>query len=55
LQTTRELRSFANNPMLIRAIAEEIADHDGAGGDADAQPKGAGAAAIELGDRPRAR
>ncbi len=34
--------------MLTRAIAEEIADHDRPGGDADAQLKGAGAAAIKL-------
>ena len=51
LQATRKLRSFADNPLLIRAVAEEIADHDGAGGDADAQLKGPGTAAIELGDR----
>ena len=50
-QATRKLRSFADNPMLIRAIAEEIADHDGAGGDADPQLKGPGTAAIKLGDR----
>jgi len=31
--------------MLIRAIAEEIAEHDGPGGDADAQLKEPGAAA----------
>jgi hypothetical protein len=37
--------------MLIRAIAEEIAKHDGPGGDADPQLKEPGAAAIKLRDR----
>ena len=51
LQAPRKLGSFADNPLLIRAIAEEIAKHDGPGGDADPQLKEPGAAAIKLRDR----
>src|SRR5262245_55638896 len=47
-QAARKLRCLANKPQPIRAIAEEIANHDRAGSDTDAQPQGAGAAAIEL-------
>ena len=50
-QATGKLRSLADNHLLIRAVAEEIADHDGAGGDADAQLKRSSIAAIKLGDR----
>ena len=46
-----ELHSFADDHLLIRATAEEIADHDRTGCDACAQLKRAGAAAIKPGDR----
>jgi hypothetical protein len=38
LEAPRKLGSFADDSMLIRAIAE-IANHDGPGGDADPQLK----------------
>src|SRR5262245_46395569 len=50
LQAPRKLGSFANDSMLISAIAEEIAKYDRPGGDADPQLKEPGAASIKLRD-----
>ena len=51
LSRARELHSFADDHLLIRATAEEIADHDRTGCDACAQLKRAGAAPIKPRDR----
>jgi hypothetical protein len=53
LEAPRKLGSFADDSMLTRAIAEEIAKHYGPGGDADPQLKEPGGAAIKASGPPR--